>query len=40
MGTPEFETSHSKRGSGLMIGVMIVLVIVAGVVVYSIIVGK
>jgi|GEM_PF-4413203 len=40
MENPEFETSHSKKGSGIMIGVVIMLVLVAGVVVYSILSGR
>jgi len=40
MKVPEFETSHSKKGASLMIGVVIVLVAVAGVVIYSIVIGR
>ncbi|MFA5031053.1 MAG: hypothetical protein WC495_05715 [Patescibacteria group bacterium] len=40
MQVPEFEKSHSRRGVGLMIGVVIVLVLIAGVVIYSIVIGR
>jgi len=40
MPIPEFETSHSKKGASLMIGVIVALVVIAGVVVYSIVIGR
>lgn len=40
MEMPKFEISHSKRGARLMIGVISALVIVAGIVLYSILIGK
>ncbi len=40
MKVPEFETTHSKRGARLMIGVISAMVIVAGIVLYSILIGK